>query len=73
MVFCELGHGLLTAANLGIGACGRAARVLGLNRKEFQKRSDGFEERVNMEEQKRIWWGVICLDLVVVVGQFRVI
>ena len=62
VVFYELGHGLLTAASLGIGACGRAGRVLGLHKKAFQRISDDFDERIKMEEQKRVWWGVICLD-----------
>jgi hypothetical protein len=60
--FYEMGHGMLPAASISIGACARAARALGLNKKAFQTVKDDDAARIRAEEEKRVWWAIICLD-----------
>jgi hypothetical protein len=60
--FYEMGHGIYPAALISIGACAKAARALGLNRKTFQPEGSEEPARIELEEQKRAWWGVVVLD-----------
>ena len=62
LTYYELGHGIYPAAYISIGACARAARGLGLNKKRFQ--SVGFDGAASpkAEEEKRVWWAVVNLD-----------
>ena len=60
--YYEMGHGILPAALISIGACARAARALGLHKKLFHSPSENSGARMRAEEEKRVWWAVINLD-----------
>jgi len=62
ITFYEIGHGILPAASISVSACARSAREYGLNKKKFQQVFEDFQTRVRAEEEKRVWWGVVCLD-----------
>jgi len=66
----ELGHGIHPGASISIAACARTARLLGLNKKTFQKMQYGREAQIRAEEEKRTWWAIVKLDRYVV-WQFR--
>jgi hypothetical protein len=62
----EVGHGIHPGASISIAACARTARLLGLNKKTFQKMQYGREAQIRAEEEKRIWWAIVKLDRYVV-------
>ena len=62
LTFYELGHGIYPAASISIGACARAARALGLNKKNFHTVDTDALARIVSEEEKRVWYAVMNLD-----------
>ena len=61
VTFYEMGHGLHTAAYVSLAATARLARALGLHRKPWCFLNDESDE-ILMEEQKRTWWAIACMD-----------
>lgn len=60
IAFFELGHSIYPAASVSIASCARLARAIGLDKgvaHEIQT-----EEKVVLEEQRRVWWAVVNLD-----------
>jgi hypothetical protein len=59
--FYELGHGLIPAASVSIGACSRVARVIGLDARADQAFRSGLSG-IAEEERRRVWWALLNLD-----------
>lgn len=57
----ELGHAIYPSAYLSIGACARYAYALGIN-KDAKTQAIKVLTLVELEENKRVWWGIIILD-----------
>lgn len=56
----EIGHAIYPAAYLSVGACARYAFALGIGGKGVQgKRASTM---VEVEERRRVYWGVVILD-----------
>ncbi|KAL5314236.1 hypothetical protein ACEPPN_018661 [Leptodophora sp. 'Broadleaf-Isolate-01'] len=62
ITFYELGHGIQVGASISIAGATRSARLLGLNKKNFQELKDSYQARVVAEEEKRVWWATVNLD-----------
>lgn len=62
VTFYEIGHGIHPGASISIATAARTARLLGLNKKDFQQSPNDFAARVVAEEQKRVWWATVNLD-----------
>lgn len=60
-VFYEVGHGLYPGAFISVAACARAARAIGLNKKQARRSSSATEMTVT-EEGRRVWWAITNLD-----------
>jgi hypothetical protein len=60
----ELGHAIYPSAYLSIGACTRYAYALGIN-KDAKTQAIKVLTLVELEENKRVWWGIIILDRLV--------
>jgi hypothetical protein len=56
-----MGHGLLKAAQLSLGTCGQAARILGLHKKRWCDLGTD-SDALLLEEEKRLWWAIILMD-----------
>ncbi|RFU29345.1 hypothetical protein B7463_g6992, partial [Scytalidium lignicola] len=63
----ELGHAIYPSAYLSIGACTRYAYALGIN-KEAKIRASKVLTLVELEENKRVWWGIVILDRFLSIG-----
>ena len=59
VVLYEMGHSIYPAASISIATCARAARTIGLNKKEA---GHGSEEEGVIEQQRRVWWAIFDLD-----------
>lgn len=58
----ELGHGLLSAASISLGACTRAARLM-VGLRELGIESSRTElGTYELDEKRRVWWGLFTLD-----------
>jgi hypothetical protein len=57
----ELGHAIYPSAYLSIGASARYAYALGIN-KDAKTQASKVLTLVEMEENKRVWWGIVILD-----------
>jgi hypothetical protein len=57
----ELGHAIYPSAYLSIGTCTRYAYALGIN-KDAKTQATKVLTLVELEENKRVWWGIIILD-----------
>lgn len=57
----ELGHGLISAASVSIGACSRVARVIGLDARADQLLLPGHNGTA-AEEKRRVRWALLNLD-----------
>ncbi|KAE8445829.1 hypothetical protein EG329_012752 [Mollisiaceae sp. DMI_Dod_QoI] len=62
VTFYEMGHGIHPAGSTSIAACAQMARLLSLNKKQFQNIDDSYAAKIVSEEQKRVWWAVMNLD-----------
>jgi hypothetical protein len=58
----ELGHGLFNEACISISGCGRAAMILGLDTSSSTNPSENLSKQLDMEEKRRVWWGIVILD-----------
>lgn len=59
----EMGHGMHQAAYITLGACARAAMVLGLDtRSSYVNVNSVGDNWTIIEEQSRVWWAIIILD-----------
>ncbi|CAI7596436.1 unnamed protein product [Penicillium pancosmium] len=63
----ELGHGIYPAAYLTIGACARYAYALGIGAGSLMNKRRVLT-RVEIEEQRRVWWSIVILDRFVSIG-----
>lgn len=61
MATFEMGHGLESAAYLSIGTCARTAMLLGIHQVQHNQRKD-HADWVALEEQARVWWGIVILE-----------
>lgn len=61
VAFYEMGHGLDAAASTSISACGKAARSIGLHKRDFHTAQDD-DVLLLSEERKRTWWAILNLD-----------
>lgn len=59
IVLYEMGHGIYPAASMSIAACARAARSIGLKKRQADT---GLEDQVLIELRKRLWWAIFVLD-----------
>jgi hypothetical protein len=57
----ELGHAIYPSAYLSIGACARYAYALGIN-KDANTKVSKVLTLVELEENRRVWWGIVILD-----------
>jgi hypothetical protein len=57
----ELGHAIYPSAYLSIGACARYAYALGIN-KDANTQVSKVLTLVELEEYRRVWWGILILD-----------
>jgi hypothetical protein len=57
----ELGHAIYPSAYLSIGACARYAYALGIN-KDANTQVSKVLTLVELEENRRVWWGIVILD-----------
>jgi hypothetical protein len=57
----ELGHAIYPSAYLSIGACARYAYALGIN-KDANIQVSKVLTLVELEENRRVWWGIVILD-----------
>jgi Fungal specific transcription factor domain len=57
----ELGHAIYPSAYLSIGACARYAYALGIN-KDAKVHATKVLTLVELEENKRVLWGIVILD-----------
>ncbi|KIM94196.1 hypothetical protein OIDMADRAFT_136518 [Oidiodendron maius Zn] len=58
----ELGHGIDSGAFISIGACARSGIALGIHRTLQQQAPGDAQSWVELEEQRRVWWGIYILD-----------
>ena len=58
----EMGHGMFAAAAATVGACAKAARLLGLGKPSDLDRDADEDANTLMEERRRIWWSIFNLD-----------
>lgn len=58
----ELGHGLLSAASISLGACTRAARLMEGLRELGSVSSRTELGTYELDERRRVWWGLFTLD-----------
>jgi hypothetical protein len=59
IVLYETGHSIYPAASISIAACARAARSIGLDKRQAEH---GVEDQVVIELRKRLWWAIFILD-----------
>ena len=59
IVLYEMGHGIYPAASMSIAACARAARSIGLNKKQGEIE---VHDQVLIEQRRRVWWAIFVLD-----------
>jgi hypothetical protein len=57
----EFGHAIYPSAYLSIGSCARYAYALGIN-KDANTQVSKVLTLVELEENKRVWWGIVILD-----------
>lgn len=57
----ELGHAIYPSAYISIGVCTRYAHALGINQGARIQASKVLS-MVELEENKRVWWGIVILD-----------
>ena len=62
VTFYEVGHGIEPGASISIAAAAKTARMLGLNKKQFQQRKADPAAKIVAEEEKRVWWAAVNLD-----------
>ena len=62
ITFYEIGHGIHPGASISIATAAKTARLLGLNKKQFQQASRDPAAKVMAEEEKRVWWATVNLD-----------
>ncbi|KAB8227678.1 Zn(II)2Cys6 transcription factor [Aspergillus alliaceus] len=69
IAYWEVGSGVYPAAYLSAGLCARLGHALGIHRRrkapQMFPRSGSW---VEVEELRRVWWGVIILDRYVTIG-----
>ncbi|KAH8802607.1 putative fungal-specific transcription factor [Xylogone sp. PMI_703] len=63
----EVGHAIYPSAYLSIGTCTRYAYALGINKGARIKASKVLS-LVELEENKRVWWGIVILDRFLSIG-----
>ncbi|UKZ55092.1 hypothetical protein TrVGV298_008909 [Trichoderma virens] len=64
----EFGHAIYPAAYLSIGSCARYGAALGLNNDGKGSGRPPPDDWVELEEMRRVWWGVLILDCLVNLG-----
>ncbi|KAB5578635.1 hypothetical protein GE09DRAFT_1090501 [Coniochaeta sp. 2T2.1] len=68
----EFGHSIYPAAWMTIGACSRYAEILGLpSYKDTVVILGQAATWTELEERRRVWWGIFILDRVICIGNKR--
>lgn len=60
----ELGHGVVVAASVSLGACTRTARAMGMRDLGLISRLSS-QTTHELEESRRVWWGLFTLDRII--------
>jgi hypothetical protein len=58
----ELGHGILPAAYISIGACARQGVILGIHKRYAPQMLRKPRNWIDWEERQRVWWLIVILD-----------
>ncbi|KAJ9151699.1 Fungal-specific transcription factor domain-containing protein, partial [Coniochaeta hoffmannii] len=68
----EFGHSIYPAAWMTVGACSRYAEILGLpSYKDSVVILGQLATWTELEERRRVWWGIFVLDRVICLGNKR--
>lgn len=63
VAFYEMGHGIFPAASISIGSAARAARAIGLHRRNLGQVDNDFDDaKIGIEERRRAWWALHNMD-----------